>query len=153
MTQNNLVAILELMKRIEAIKVPNENGVIGTFTDLCNKPVPGKGCMVQSVLEFWQEDLKKLQVSFNLIYYFNFQLFLQGMTPKEFQDHLETCLKTTTDGECLSSIGIFMSQDVFPPFLPFVVVYIFTIILGDIRRLQWHRLCEFHCNHCHLSAE
>jgi len=61
LTQPNLIAVLELMQRIEAIVVPNMEGGNGTLDDLCNKPVPGLGCMVQSILEFWQEDLALLQ--------------------------------------------------------------------------------------------
>lgn len=36
----------------------------GTLNDLCNKPVPGEGCMIQSIVEFFQNNMTLLKVLF-----------------------------------------------------------------------------------------
>lgn len=99
-----LEQILEIQYAVEAIKV-NVNGKTITLADLCFKPIPGQGCLIESVTEFWQNNITKLRETKNIIQY------------------VQTCSGATTIPSCMSEIG--------SPVDPFIVFGGFDINLKN----------------------
>lgn len=62
------------------------------YTALCNRPVPGQGCLVQNVLEYWQMDPAKILKA--------------ASTPDGILKQVQKCTVNTVDAACLSSSGI-----------------------------------------------
>lgn len=55
--------IYYLQKRIKNIRVTDPDDIDKHYTvnELCFTPVPNKGCMVDSVTEYWQDDIEKIE--------------------------------------------------------------------------------------------
>eukprot|EP01027_Heterolobosea_sp_BB2_P010363 GEZU01015213.1.p1 GENE.GEZU01015213.1~~GEZU01015213.1.p1 ORF type:complete len:937 (+),score=186.59 GEZU01015213.1:272-3082(+) len=84
-------ALLELYSLIHTLETFSieYGGQQWSLPQLCYRPVPGKGCMVQSPLEYWQN---------------NYTTLASDPNPA---GHIYTCIKHgLTDHSCWSSIGI-----------------------------------------------
>ena len=54
--KESILELWYLQNKIRQIKVENK-----TIDNICFTPMPDKGCMVDSVTEFWQDDLNKIE--------------------------------------------------------------------------------------------
>eukprot|EP01087_Luapelamoeba_hula_P018260 TRINITY_DN5868_c0_g1_i1.p1 TRINITY_DN5868_c0_g1~~TRINITY_DN5868_c0_g1_i1.p1 ORF type:complete len:1312 (+),score=147.15 TRINITY_DN5868_c0_g1_i1:59-3994(+) len=86
LTYDILTQILDIQLYIMSETVVHD-GVEYGIEDLCYKPIPGKGCIYESVLEFWQN---------------NRTLFNAAGDPR---GYVENCLKNLLNNACMSSIG------------------------------------------------
>lgn len=115
-----LEQVLEIQKMIQAIQV-TVNGTEITMDDLCFKPIPGEGCLILSVTEYWQNNMTNL------------------MATQDIAGYLDSCTGTTIIPSCMSEIGVPMDPFVvFGGFDPIQKNYlnstatIVTILLNDL---------------------
>eukprot|EP00761_Pharyngomonas_kirbyi_P000435 gb/GECH01000435.1/.p1 GENE.gb/GECH01000435.1/~~gb/GECH01000435.1/.p1 ORF type:complete len:897 (+),score=185.21 gb/GECH01000435.1/:1-2691(+) len=81
-----LIELWHLQNTVSNISVEYNNSM-WTLDDICYTPIPGKGCIIQSVLEYWQNDLEKIK------------------NTTDPQDHILSCISQSVKDDCLSSIG------------------------------------------------
>jgi Niemann-Pick C1 protein len=55
----------QLQNEIKNIQVTVRNKTYG-LKDLCFTPIPNKGCMVDSITEWWQDDINKIESETNV---------------------------------------------------------------------------------------
>jgi Niemann-Pick C1 protein len=66
LTKSNLVAVLNLQDKISNLTVEYNNRTY-QLSDLCYRPVLGQGCIVESVLGYWKDNLQKLLEEKNVL--------------------------------------------------------------------------------------
>ncbi len=81
--------LFAIQQEIAQIQVPAVNNTYLTLQDLCYSPIPLKGCLIQSPLEFWQTNYDSLVADDNV------------------QQKVYRCTHTDSlKDECRSSLGI-----------------------------------------------
>lgn len=61
-----LIELAEIHQEIEAIQVYENGNCSGTpitVKDLCYAPIPSKGCLVETPIQYWQMDINKLKAA------------------------------------------------------------------------------------------
>jgi Niemann-Pick C1 protein len=66
LTKSNLIAVLNLQDQISNLTVEYNNRTY-QLRDLCYRPVLGQGCIVESVLGYWKDDLQRLLKEKNIL--------------------------------------------------------------------------------------
>uniref|UniRef100_A0A6B2KWP2 SSD domain-containing protein n=1 Tax=Arcella intermedia TaxID=1963864 RepID=A0A6B2KWP2_9EUKA len=89
LTKPNLIGLGNLLDEI--YNITTKKGKM--ITDFCYKPVLGKGCLVNSVFAFWQDNITHMEMD-------------------NTTNTLIQCLAQTTNGFCLSDIGVYMQPEV-----------------------------------------
>jgi Niemann-Pick C1 protein len=87
-TRDHLLAVMKMQDEIAKLTVEYDKKNY-TLIDLCFKPVLGKGCAVESLLGYWQNDIT----------------VLQNFTDSDIQAHIQFCELNPVDTSCRDDIG------------------------------------------------
>ncbi len=87
-TRDHLLAVMQMQDDIARMTVEYEHKNY-SLIDLCFKPVLGKGCEVESLLGYWQNNLT----------------VLQGFTDSAIMQHISFCELNPVDTSCRDDIG------------------------------------------------
>eukprot|EP00002_Diphylleia_rotans_P030772 TRINITY_DN6360_c0_g1_i2.p1 TRINITY_DN6360_c0_g1~~TRINITY_DN6360_c0_g1_i2.p1 ORF type:complete len:1234 (-),score=233.57 TRINITY_DN6360_c0_g1_i2:101-3802(-) len=87
-TKNKFQEVLDLQEKVKSLQASYDGKII-TYNDVCNKPVRGYGCIVQSPLAWWQNEPTE---------------FALYKTDKEVQDKVSVCTVEIASTKCQSEI-------------------------------------------------
>jgi Niemann-Pick C1 protein len=125
---------LNLTNMVVSFTEPGKNETTITLDDICFKPITGKGCMVQSLLGYWQSSLQTLECPGGFCNWLS--PYANGTVTNEYvRQWVDYCANHQYDTNCLNEIGA--------PIIPEVVLGDFpgqvrSENLGSMLRLWTH---------------
>eukprot|EP00002_Diphylleia_rotans_P026021 TRINITY_DN516_c0_g1_i1.p1 TRINITY_DN516_c0_g1~~TRINITY_DN516_c0_g1_i1.p1 ORF type:complete len:1227 (+),score=207.28 TRINITY_DN516_c0_g1_i1:56-3736(+) len=87
-TQRQFQEVMDFQEKVKNITFAYK-GMVLSYNDVCNKPVKGYGCIVQSPLAWWQNDPQE---------------YAKYKTDKEVQDKVSVCAVEIASTKCQSEI-------------------------------------------------